>query len=117
MKKITAGLLGLGVCLWAADFWQTKPYTEWSDKDIQKIETSSPWSKQVPIALEGGGGGGGGSKGGKGGNRASEIDGGGNGSNPMGANAGRNAGIQEVGGGGAGGGAAMSVTVSWRTAL
>jgi hypothetical protein len=117
MKKIAPLLLGLGLCLWAADVWQTKPYTDWSDKDIQKLETNSPWSKQVPVALEGGGGGGS-SKGGRKSSNASEIDGGGNGSTPMaGVNPGRNAGLQDVGGGGVGGGAAMTVTVSWRTAL
>jgi hypothetical protein len=116
MKKIIPILLTLGLCLCAADFWQTKPYTEWSDKDIQKIETNSPWAKQVPVALPAGGGGGS-SKRGKGGGNASELEGAGNGISG-GGNAGRNAGIQDVGGGvDAGGGAALTVTLSWRTAL
>lgn len=116
MKKIAPLLPGLALCLWAADAWQTKPYTDWSDKDIQKLETNSPWSKQVAVALEGGGGGG--SKGGRRGGNTSEIDGGGSGGSSMGgANPGRNTGVQDVGGGGVGGGAAMTVTLSWRTAL
>ncbi len=114
MKKTTALLLGLGVCLWAADFWQTKPYTDWSDKDIQKIETSSPWSKQVPVSLEGGGGGGGGSKGGRRGGGGGDVDGSGSGSSMGGGNA---HGVQEVPGGGGGSGPALTLTVSWRTAL
>jgi hypothetical protein len=116
MKKIMPLLPTLAICLWAADFWQTKPYTEWSDKDIQKIETNSPWSKQVPVSL--GEGGGGSSKGGKGnrGGNTSELEGAGNGISG-GGNAGRNAGIQDVGGGAGGGGAALTLTVSWRTAL
>jgi len=118
MKKFIPLLLTLTVCLWAADFWQTKPYPEWTDKDTQKMETNSPWSKQVPVSL--GEGGGGSSKGGKGGNRGgntSELEGAGNGISG-GGNAGRSAGIQDVGGGaGGGGGAALTLTVSWRTAL
>jgi hypothetical protein len=63
MKKFTApalaaALLLCAFCLYAADFW-AKPYTEWSDKDIQKMLSSSPWAKQVPLSMGGGGGGGG----------------------------------------------------------
>jgi hypothetical protein len=116
MKKITPLLLALAICLWAADAWQTKPYTDWSDKDIQKIETNSPWSKQVPVPLgEGGGGSGKSGKGNRGGN-TSEIDSTGN-SVTGGGSPGRNTGVQDVGGGGVGGGAGLTVTVSWRTAL
>ena len=46
MKK-TAGLLLLfAFGLWAADFWQ-KPYTQWSDKDTEKMMTNSPWAQAV----------------------------------------------------------------------
>jgi hypothetical protein len=55
MKKIAPLLPGLAMCLWAADFWQTKPYTDWTDKEVEKIETNSPWSKQVPLSVGGGG--------------------------------------------------------------
>ena len=105
-------LLSLAVCIWAADFWQTKPYTEWSEKEAQRIETNSPWSKQVPVSLGGEGGGGGGS--GKNGRKTggiSEIDG--SGGQRF---CGKNGGIQEVGGG-AGVGASLTITISWRTAL
>ncbi len=44
------------ISVWAADFWQSKPYTDWTDKETQKIETTSPWSKQVVIVLVGVGG-------------------------------------------------------------
>lgn len=59
-------------CLNAADFWQTKPASEWSDKQLQKMITSSPWAQAVGLPLTtpvnsagdagraGGGGGGGG---------------------------------------------------------
>lgn len=50
--------------LTAADFW-TKPFTEWSDKDAQKMTTESPWAVLItvplppnpPVPTEGGGGG------------------------------------------------------------
>jgi len=116
MKKITPLLLGLAICLWAADFWQTKPYTDWSDKDIQKLETNSPWSKQVPLSLGGAGGApdtGRARRGGSGsvGDIDSSVGSGSTG-------AGGRGNTQEVGGGAIpSGGASMSVTVSWRSAL
>jgi hypothetical protein len=113
MKKIAPLLLGLAICLWAADFWQTKPYTDWNDKETQKIETNSPWSKQVPVSMgEGGSGSGKSGKGNRGGN-TSELEGAGGGTSG-GGNAGRNGGMPEVGSGGA---PALTITVSWRTAL
>jgi hypothetical protein len=73
MRKI-AGLLFFfflfAFCLMAADFWQ-KPYTEWADKDLQKMMTNSPWAHTVSVSTgitiagpDGGGGGGGGRGGG-----------------------------------------------------
>lgn len=74
MKK-TAGLLFLfAFCLMAADFWQ-KPWTDWNEKDLQKMITNSPWAHTVSVSMggpiatpdTGGGGGGGGRGGGRGG--------------------------------------------------
>jgi hypothetical protein len=78
MKK-TAGLLVLAaLSLLAANVWQ-KPYTEWSDKDIAKILSDSPWVKSASVTMSfpgsdvapppmgGGGGRGGGAQGGGGG--------------------------------------------------
>jgi hypothetical protein len=115
MKKVIPLLLGLAVSVCAADFWLTKPYTDWSDKDIQKLETNSPWSKQVPLSLGGAGGGPdtgrsrrGGS--GSGGDLDSTMGSGGGG--------GRSSNPPEVGGGVVpAGGASMNVTVSWRSSL
>jgi hypothetical protein len=45
------------VSLLAADFWQSKPFTDWNDKDVQKMLQSSPWSKPFSVALAGGGNG------------------------------------------------------------
>jgi len=116
MKKVIPLLLGLAIGVCAADFWLTKPYTEWSDKDIQKLETNSPWSKQVPLSLSGPGGGpdtGRARRGGSG--SGGDLD------SPMGSGGtggGGRGNPQEAGGGAIpGGGASSSVTVSWRSAL
>jgi|SRR5579871_1417748 len=82
MKKAlkTAILLAFpaALTLWAAEVWQTKPYTDWTDKDIQKIMSDSPWAKKLSVALPMSGGPGGGpippsttgSTGGRGGGRS-----------------------------------------------
>ncbi len=82
MKK-TAGLLLLfGFGLVAGEFWQ-KPYTEWSDKDLAKMMTDSPWAKSASVSMSGPGGGppampgGGGGFGGGGGGRGGPQGGGG----------------------------------------
>jgi len=48
MKRLTICvllLLGFSVILWAGakDFWQSKPYTEWTEKEVEKMLTDSPW--------------------------------------------------------------------------
>ncbi len=40
-----------GVALVAADFWEEQSFTEWSDKDVQKMLADSPWAQQVRIAV------------------------------------------------------------------
>lgn len=114
--------------LLAADFWETKKYTEWSDKEVKKILTDSPWAATITTGStvantapdmsglaggggsRGGGGGGGGGMGGGGG----DIGGGGAGG---GGGVGGGGGAMGGGGGGGRGGGAMSVTVRWATAL
>ncbi len=83
-----------GLCtLLAADFWQTKKFTEWNAKEVQKILSDSPWAAKASIPRppmgggrgggmaflpqdEGGGtGGGGGGVGGGGGMRGGGGDG------------------------------------------
>jgi hypothetical protein len=57
MKKLSAlcGLLSflLAAGLWAADFWQSKPFTEWTDKDVNRMVTDSPWAHRVTVSLGG----------------------------------------------------------------
>lgn len=55
MKKFAAAFFIFAFCLAAADFWQAKPYTEWSDKELRKMITNSPWAKSFsPPAPAGG---------------------------------------------------------------
>jgi hypothetical protein len=113
MKKLLPLLLMLSICLWAADFWASKPFTDWNEKDVQRMETNSPWAKQVSISLGGGGGGGGTGKGGR-------SKGGGSGMTgemePM-SGGGSKGGQEQAMGGGSGSGASLTLTVSFRTAL
>ena len=65
----------------AADFWDEKEFTDWSDRDVQRLMTNSPWAKRITVVfprppretindraptarLGGGGGGGRGARGG-----------------------------------------------------
>ena len=70
MRRRAIGLVGLWLlacaALPAADFW-TKPFTEWSDKEAERMVTESPWAIGITVPLppslpvpgdEGGGGGG-----------------------------------------------------------
>ena len=119
LKKLSVLLLLCALCMWAADFWTTKPFTEWSEKEVAKILSNSPWAEKVTISRRrrrgadpespsggrgGGGGGGGGGRGGGG---------------PQGDSGGADPGIDGGGGGGFGGGGGPSgieVTLLWQTA-
>ncbi len=37
----------------AADFWEEKDFTTWSDTEVQEMLTDSPWAKQVRIIVSG----------------------------------------------------------------
>jgi hypothetical protein len=109
--------------LLAADFWKAKKYTEWTDKEVDKMLNDSPWAKKTDFTLTGGGGrGGGGAKGGGGGMAflSPQDEGGGGGAGGGGGGGGRGGGGGGGGkGGGAGGGGAPMVEslVRWQTAL
>jgi hypothetical protein len=49
---VSAALFLSALTLCASDVWVAKPYTAWSDKDIRKIMTDSPWSKSVSVILD-----------------------------------------------------------------
>jgi hypothetical protein len=116
-KKSFMLALLCAVCAWAADFWTTKPFTDWSDKEVQKIISDSPWAGKVTMSAglslsvpEAGGGGGRGG-GGRGGGRSS---------GPQGDAANSDPGVAGGGGGGGDFGGAgpsgVTVTLFWQTA-
>jgi len=122
LKKLSLLLLLSALCIWAADFWTTKPFTDWNEKEIAKMISSSPWADKVTIAGGIGGGapgiaetaGGGGRGGGRSGG------GGGRSSGPQGDGANSDPGVAGGGGGGDFGGGVstgVSVTLFWQTAL
>ena len=41
------------VTLWGNSFWKEKEFTEWSQKEVIRIMTKSPWSQRVAILLPG----------------------------------------------------------------
>ena len=53
---VTIAFAAGATTLLAADYWQNKPFTDWSDKEVTKMLTASPWSGQVPLSMSGGGG-------------------------------------------------------------
>jgi len=49
---LAAGLcLALAAPIGAADFWTEKPFLQWSDKDVDKMMSGSPWAGIVAVAL------------------------------------------------------------------
>ena len=57
MKRKLTGTLGVWLlacaALVAADFWEEKEFTNWSDREVQKMLTDSPWAKRVNIVMGG----------------------------------------------------------------
>lgn len=43
--------LVLGATAFAADFWLSKPYAEWSEKEVLKLLSNSPWAKPIDISV------------------------------------------------------------------
>jgi hypothetical protein len=54
MRKGIVGILAIAVaaviCWASGDPWKDKPYSQWDDKDIQRILTNSPWERNVTVA-------------------------------------------------------------------
>jgi hypothetical protein len=53
MKRMMAFALALAGMLAAAEFWETKPYTRWTEQEIARVLVDSPWAKEVQIRFEG----------------------------------------------------------------
>ena len=120
---LTLFVLLVGVCgLDAADFWESKKFSEWTEKEVRKMLMDSPWARPVSISMGGMGGRSGGMGGGGGrGRRGGGGMGGGGGisAEPSGGDEG------SFGGGGRGGGGidapqvapSITVIVRWHGAL
>ena len=55
MKKVLGlvgivAVLGTGV-LWAADFWKQKDSENWTEKEVSRMLTHSPWARKVDVAI------------------------------------------------------------------
>jgi hypothetical protein len=53
-RRVIAGItvwLVATAGLAAADFWEAKPFLEWSDKEAEKLIAESPWAALVSVAL------------------------------------------------------------------
>jgi len=37
--------------LMAAEFWDDKPFITWSDEELQRMLTDSPWSRTLPVSF------------------------------------------------------------------
>ena len=119
--------------LWAADFWESKSYADWSVKEVDKVLNRSPWSQSVTIRMVGSfspgadgrfggggrpGGGGGRGGGGPGGGFGGAAGGGGGGA--YGSGGGGRGGRAGGGRGGPGGGMGMpqmTAVIRWFSAL
>jgi hypothetical protein len=51
LRKLASYLVLLPATLWAADFWDSKPFTDWSDKEVRRVMTNSPWARQTNTAM------------------------------------------------------------------
>ena len=119
-KKVVRIVLLSLVCLLVAsvifgqDFWTQKPFNQWTNEELKKFTTDSPWAKEITMATapprdSGGGGGGGGGRGGGGG--GGDDGGGGGGGGDAGGGGGGG------GGGRGGGGNVMKLVVTWQSAM
>jgi len=111
----------------AEGFWDKKKFADWTDKEVRKMVSDSPWAQRVEIPMGGGGGGGGRGRRGGGGGGGGGFGGGGGGG--FGAEAGGpdggGGGLGEAGGGrepgmgDTGGGVVptLSLTIRWQSAL
>jgi hypothetical protein len=134
LKKLPILFLLCALCMWAADFWTTKPFTEWNEKEVAKILSDSPWVGKVSVSAPGGGGfGGGGGRGGGGGGRGGGRGAGGGDASTGDASSGPGGGDSRGGGGGGGGaeggggggggdsigggGGGVPVSLIWQSAL
>ena len=52
LKPILAMSLAISVAVSAANVWEEKPFTQWTDKDVEKVTTDSPWAGKASLTHE-----------------------------------------------------------------
>ena len=104
------------------DFWAQKPYTDWNEKEVERLLKSSPWAKTVTLSMGSrgmddsmGGGGGLGRVGGGARDRDSEAQGGGSPAGGGGAGGGDFGGMRPGGGGMGGMMPSVQIVVAWNS--
>jgi hypothetical protein len=120
VMSLAGMLLATGASLLAEDFWAKKDYMQWSDDEVKKLMTNSPWAKDITVAAPLGAIGGRGQRPAGAASAATPVDVEGTGGG--GGGGGRGRGGRGGGGGGAageGGGtqALLTLNISWRSAL
>ncbi|MCW5966411.1 MAG: hypothetical protein KIT83_20405 [Bryobacterales bacterium] len=50
--KSIAAATALAVALWAAPFWTAKPYTQWTEKEVEKVLGNSPWVQSAEVSFD-----------------------------------------------------------------
>jgi hypothetical protein len=49
MKMLFILVPVLALCLFAADPWQSTPFAQWTDQEVQQIMSNSPWAHEVTV--------------------------------------------------------------------
>ena len=42
-------MIGSTLTVWGKDFWDDKPFTEWSQQEAMKIHSESPWARTQTV--------------------------------------------------------------------
>jgi hypothetical protein len=106
-----AGLLVAGIAL-GEDFWIKKEYTQWTEEEVKKVMTNSPWAKDVTVSAPPGTIGGAGQRGPQ--NSNTDVESGAGGGRGRGGRGARGGGDE---GGGGPGEVLLTLNMSWRSAL
>ena len=55
-KTVLVSLLGFGllVAVSASDFWHDKAYTQWTDEEVTKMLSNSPWAQSAKASMPSG---------------------------------------------------------------
>ena len=52
-RSFVISIVWLTACavLTAAEFWEEKEFTDWSDREVQRLMTNSPWAKRITVVF------------------------------------------------------------------